>query len=225
MLKLKLQYFGHLMWRTDSFEKTLMLGKIEGRRRLRGLKRMRWLDGITNSVDMSLSKLRDGQGGLVCCSPWACKELDTTEWLNWTELLYLIHRLPFLLLHKSYIYSQSFSLLSVLSLWWSPLSHLAVTSLQKTVTSWSLASKFPRENSFIISIWCPTNRHCNFKCLKWNLAPPFWFFSFPRFFNPTSNNILFLLSWSSDLRVVFDYFLYFWLYYFCFVWTLIVLYH
>ena len=76
MLKLKLQYFGHLMQRTDSLEKTLMLRKIEGGRR-RGQQRMRWLDGITNSMDLSLSK-----EGLECCSPWGCKESDTTEQLN-----------------------------------------------------------------------------------------------------------------------------------------------
>ena len=83
MLKLKLQYFGHLMRSTDSLEKTLMLGKIEGERR-RGQQRMRWLDGITNSMEMSLSKLKvgDGQGGLACCSPWGRKELDTTEGLS-----------------------------------------------------------------------------------------------------------------------------------------------
>ena len=81
MQKLKLQYFGHLMQRTDSFEKTLMLGKIESGRR-RGRQRMRWLDGITNLMDMTLSKLQElseGQGGLACCSPWGHKESDMTE--------------------------------------------------------------------------------------------------------------------------------------------------
>ena len=85
MLKLTLQYFSYRMWRADSSEKTLMLGKIEGRRR-RGLQRMRWLDGITDSMDMSFGWLwvGDGQGGLACCSPWGHKESDTTEQLNWT---------------------------------------------------------------------------------------------------------------------------------------------
>ena len=82
MLKLKLQYSGHLMRRTDSLEKTLMLAKIEGRRR-RGQQRMRCLVGITNSMDMSLSKIQEMvDRSLVCCSPWGCKELDTTEQLN-----------------------------------------------------------------------------------------------------------------------------------------------
>ena len=81
MLKLKLQYFGHLMRRADSLEKTLMLGGIGGRTR-RGRQRMRWLDGITDSMDVSLSELRElvtGQGGMVCCDSWGREESDTTE--------------------------------------------------------------------------------------------------------------------------------------------------
>ena len=81
MLNLKLQYFGYLMGRVDSLEKTLMLGGIGGRRK-RGRQMMRWLDGITDSMDVSLSVLwesGDGQGGLACCDSWGCKELDSTE--------------------------------------------------------------------------------------------------------------------------------------------------
>ena len=85
MLKLKPQHFGHLMRRANSLEKTLMLGKIEGRRRRRQ-QRMRWLDGIINLRHRSLSKfweiVSEGQGSLACCSPWGHKEYNTSEQLN-----------------------------------------------------------------------------------------------------------------------------------------------
>ena len=95
MLRLKLQYFSHLLGRTDSLEKTLMLGKIEGRRR-RGQQRMRWFNGITDSIDMGLGGLQElvmdretwcaavhaVQGDLVCCGSWSHNESDTTERLN-----------------------------------------------------------------------------------------------------------------------------------------------
>ena len=93
MLKLKLQYFGHLMQRVDSLEKTLMLGGMRGKRRRGGMTEdemaggHHWLDGHefewTPGVD-------DEQGGLMCCVSWGCKELDTTEWMNWTEGLQIL---------------------------------------------------------------------------------------------------------------------------------------
>ena len=83
MLKLKLQYFDHLMERDNSLYKTLMLGKIQSKRRM-GWQRMRWLDGITDSMDMSLSTLGESeeQGSLACCNSWGCKESDMTERLK-----------------------------------------------------------------------------------------------------------------------------------------------
>ena len=87
MLKLKLQYFGHLMGKTDSLEKTLRLGKIEGRRRGGWQMMNGWWHHRFNGYDFEQAPgVGDGQESLVCCSPWGWKELDTTEWLNLTEL-------------------------------------------------------------------------------------------------------------------------------------------
>ena len=125
MLKLKLQYFGHLMQRTDSLEKTLMLGRIEGQRR--GWQRMRWLDVITNSMDMSLSKLREivkdrEAERTACSSPWSGKESDTTSWLNNNEQACFVEQCSSSFLEWSLTYSDlpkctRFPSLSVVPYW------------------------------------------------------------------------------------------------------------
>ena len=108
LLKLKLQYFGHLIQTADSLEKTLMLGRIEGKRR--GWQRMRWLDVNTNSMDRSLSKLREivkhrEARSTACCSPWGGKGSDTTSWLNNNEQACFVEQCSSCFLEWSLTYS------------------------------------------------------------------------------------------------------------------------
>ena len=86
MLKLKLQYFGHLMLRVDSLEKTLMLGGIGGRGEGDNRGWDGWMASLTRWTSEWTPGICDGQGSLKCCDSWGCRESDTTEWLNWTEL-------------------------------------------------------------------------------------------------------------------------------------------
>ena len=123
----QLQYFGHLMWRASSLEKTLTLGKNEGKRR-RGWQRMRWLDGIIDSVNMSLSKESEGQGSLTCRSPWSQRATQDweTEQQQWSLYFFPIKILK--VLKKTLkVCSNFLSIQSCPSLFWMNI-HLFVNS-------------------------------------------------------------------------------------------------
>ena len=157
MLKLKLQYFGHLMWRADSLEKTLMLGGIGGRRR-RGRQRMRWLDGITDwlnghEFEWTLG-VGDGQRGLVCCDSWGRKESDMTEQLNWTELNQKKKR-------KWFIFPLNLSSISVY-----------IFSTFPSVPEMTCPPSWPKPTSLLTeSILSTTQKFCFWKLATFSLSP------------------------------------------------------
>ena len=160
-MKLKLQYFGHLMWRTDSLEKTLMLGRIEGRRR-RGWQRMRWLDGITDSMDMSLSELRE----LVMDREAWCAAIHgvakSRTWLSdWTELRPLFPSLSPRVCSNScplswccYVTTSSFaSLFSFCSIFPSIRYFFSESDLHiRRLKYWNFSFSFSHSNEYLLLI-------------------------------------------------------------------------
>jgi len=157
MLKLKLQYFGHLIWRTDSLEKTLMLGKIEGRRR-REWQRMRWLDGITDSMDMSFSKLRELVMDRQIWRAAVHRVVKSWTWLsNWTDWLNVISMYrPHLCHSGGSVQFSSVQSLSPVRLFATPWiaarqASLSITNSQSSLRLTSIESVMPIQPSHPLS--------------------------------------------------------------------------